>query len=110
MPASSAKDILGKDFQKIPILKSATGVAYEPSLPDGFSLKQNYPDPFNPTTRIAYSIPSPQQVSLKVYDAIGKLVTTLVNQYQAAGNYTVQFNATNLSSGNYIYTLETQPE
>jgi len=75
-----------------------------------FELKQNYPNPFNPSTKIKYSIPSNIQretsnVSLKVYDVLGNVVATLVNEQQPAGAYEVEFNAGNLSSGIYFYRL-----
>ena len=74
-------------------------------LPKEFSLKQNYPNPFNPTTSIQYSIFSKQYVSLKVYNALGQEIITLVSQEQSAGTYSVDFNAANLPSGVYIYRL-----
>jgi hypothetical protein len=76
------------------------------TIPDKFNLAQNFPNPFNPTTNINYSIPSPQKVILKVYDELGREVTTLVNSDQTAGNYTVDFNASNLASGVYFYRLQ----
>ncbi|PIQ09913.1 MAG: peptidase M1 [Ignavibacteriales bacterium CG18_big_fil_WC_8_21_14_2_50_31_20] len=78
-----------------------------------FSLDQNYPNPFNPSTTIKYSIPrstdnySVQQVQLKVFDILGHEVSTLVNKQQKAGNYEVQFDASNLTSGIYFYKLTT---
>ena len=82
-------------------------------LPSGYKLYQNYPNPFNPTTKIKYSIPSVgtslmKFVQLKVYDILGREVTTLVNKQQQPGNYEVEFNASNLSSGVYFYQLSTE--
>jgi len=75
-------------------------------LPTQFSLDQNYPNPFNPTTTINFSIPTSSKVTLKVYDALGKEVATLVNEFKNAGNYSTGFNAdASLSSGVYFYTL-----
>ncbi len=78
-----------------------------------FSLEANYPNPFNPSTIINYSIPrskelnsEPQNVTLKVFNMLGQEVATLVNETQRAGRYEVEFYATNLSSGLYIYTLQ----
>ncbi|MBT8380292.1 MAG: T9SS type A sorting domain-containing protein [Ignavibacteria bacterium] len=70
-----------------------------------YSLKQNYPNPFNPTTTIDYSIKSAGIVTLKVYDMLGKVVASLVNERKESGNYSVTFKATNLPSGIYIYKL-----
>ncbi|MEE9430688.1 MAG: T9SS type A sorting domain-containing protein [Melioribacteraceae bacterium] len=78
-----------------------------------FSLSQNYPNPFNPSTKIEYSIPLSREargvsnnVTLTVYDMLGRKVTTLVNQKQKPGNYKVNFNASQLASGIYIYRLQ----
>ncbi|MCU7490909.1 MAG: T9SS type A sorting domain-containing protein [Ignavibacteria bacterium] len=76
------------------------------SLPESFSLSQNYPNPFNPSTTINYSIPESRMVTLKVYDMLGKEVSTLLNEYKTAGNHSVQFNASSLPSGIYIYTIQ----
>lgn len=70
-----------------------------------FSLKQNYPDPFNPITKISYTIPENSSVSLKVYNLIGGEVATLVNEQQNTGSYEVVFDASNLLSGAYLYKL-----
>ncbi len=77
-------------------------------VPDGFSLKQNFPNPFNPSTSIQFNLPTSSLVTLKVYDVTGKEVATLVNsQRLAAGSFQYDFNASNLSSGMYFYTLST---
>ncbi len=74
--------------------------------PAAFALEQNYPNPFNPSTLIRYSLPSTEQVSLKVFDMLGREVAVLVNARQAAGRYEVSFNAMNLPSGLYFYRLQ----
>jgi phosphatidylserine/phosphatidylglycerophosphate/cardiolipin synthase-like enzyme len=82
-------------------------------LPVNFELYQNYPNPFNPTTTIKYSIPaaasnlemSAQNVTLKIFDMLGREIATLVNGYKSPGNYVVTFNASGLSSGIYFYQL-----
>ncbi len=80
--------------------------------PVRFLLEQNYPNPFNPTTKIRYSIPAPPNlpkgealIQLKVYDILGREVTTLVNENQQTGNYEVTFDGSNLASGVYLYQL-----
>ncbi|MEJ2103963.1 MAG: T9SS type A sorting domain-containing protein [Ignavibacteriaceae bacterium] len=81
-------------------------VKIEISQPDVFYLGQNYPNPFNPTTNIKYSIPQDENVSLKVYDILGKEVATLVNEYQQAGTFDVVFSGSDLASGVYYYQLK----
>jgi len=73
--------------------------------PKMFSLEQNYPNPFNPATTIAYSIPKESQVSLKIYDVMGREVVEVVNGRQSAGDYNVEFDAASLASGTYFYKL-----
>lgn len=70
-----------------------------------YSLAQNYPNPFNPTTTIDFQIPSNGFVTLKVYDLLGKEVATLVNEAKTSGKHSVEFNASELSSGIYLYEL-----
>ncbi len=74
-------------------------------IPEGFRLGQNYPNPFNPSTTINYSLNQAGLVTLKVYDITGREVATLVNSRENAGDHTVTFDASNLASGVYIYTL-----
>ncbi|MGA7722333.1 MAG: T9SS type A sorting domain-containing protein [Ignavibacteriaceae bacterium] len=74
-------------------------------LPSEFSLDQNYPNPFNPATIINYSLPKSAFVKLIVYDVLGRVIKTLVDEEKSAGNYSVQFNGSNLSSGIYFYRL-----
>ena len=76
------------------------------TLPREFILFQNYPNPFNPSTTIQFQIPNSSFVNLKVYDILGREVTTLVNEEKSAGVYEVEFNADDLSSGIYFYTLK----
>ncbi len=76
------------------------------SLPTEYSLKQNYPNPFNPITNIEYSIPKSGYVTLKVYNLLGQLVATIFEGNQNPGNYVATFDAFNLSSGVYMYRLE----
>lgn len=71
-----------------------------------FRLGKNYPNPFNPTTQIGYEIPENTQVTLTVYDVLGRQVATLVNETMSPGQYEANFDASNLASGTYIYRLE----
>jgi len=74
-------------------------------LPDGFSLNQNFPNPFNPSTTISFSIPDEEKVSLKVFNSLGEEVADLVNETKPAGNYSVSFDASRLASGIYFYKI-----
>lgn len=82
-----------------------TGIAEGPVQPDNFRLAQNYPNPFNPTTQIDYRIPQSSDVTLTVYNLIGRKVATLVDGVKPAGSHTVSFDGTGLSSGTYFYRL-----
>ena len=82
----------------------ATSVA-EASVPSGFRLEQNYPNPFNPSTVISYQLAEVSHVSLKVFNILGAEVATLVEGQKEAGRYTVNWNASNLPSGVYLYEL-----
>ncbi|MGB5289083.1 MAG: T9SS type A sorting domain-containing protein [Ignavibacteriaceae bacterium] len=75
------------------------------TLPTAYALDQNFPNPFNPATKINFSVPVEGFVSLDVYNSIGQRVATLVNETKTAGTYEVNFNAANLSSGIYFYKL-----
>ena len=70
-----------------------------------YSLSQNYPNPFNPNTTIKYSLPKQSSVTLKVFDVLGGEVATLVNKEQPQGNYEVEFDGMDLTSGIYFYQL-----
>jgi hypothetical protein len=75
-------------------------------LPDDFILHNNYPSPFNSSTKIQYQIPHQANVTLKIYDVLGREVATLVNEVKPAGKYEVGFTENNLTSGIYFYTLQ----
>ena len=74
-------------------------------VPSKFELSQNYPNPFNPTTKIDYQLPNDGNVNISVFDNAGKEVMTLVNEFKTAGYYTINFNASSLSSGVYFYKI-----
>jgi hypothetical protein len=75
------------------------------NIPANYSLNQNYPNPFNPSTKISYQLPKSGYVTLKVFNALGKEVASLVNEEKTAGKYAVDFNAQGLSSGIYFYSI-----
>jgi ABC-type sugar transport system ATPase subunit len=89
------------------VLDVGTAVRTTEQLPQKFQLGQNYPNPFNPSTDISYTIEKAGNVTLKVYNMLGQYVATLVNGFQAANTYKVNFNASGLSSGMYLYELRT---
>jgi hypothetical protein len=80
--------------------------AVDGEIPSSFRLLQNYPNPFNPSTVISYQLAGNSEVSLKVYDMLGREVATLVEERKSAGSYQVNFDASSLSSGMYIYRLQ----
>ena len=82
-----------------------TSVENDELVPAEFSLEQNYPNPFNPSTKISWQSPVSSHQTLKVYDILGYEVATLVDEYREAGFYEIKFDASNLSSGVYIYRL-----
>jgi hypothetical protein len=80
------------------------------AIPKVYALNQNYPNPFNPSTTIRYDLPFASRVTLTVYDILGRVVTQLVNETQRASSYSVQWNASNLSSGVYFYRINARSE
>ncbi|PIP69109.1 hypothetical protein CO033_00450 [Candidatus Nomurabacteria bacterium CG_4_9_14_0_2_um_filter_32_10] len=86
-------------------ISSPTDVEENETIPTEFALSQNYPNPFNPSTTINYKIPTNYFVNLKIYDILGNEIAILVNEEKTAGSYSVNFNATNLPSGTYIYKI-----
>lgn len=86
---------------------TVTGINIESNnLPASYTLSQNYPNPFNPSTEIKFSLPEASNVKLVIYDAIGKEVAVLVNDYLSTGSYRYSWNASNLASGIYFYRIE----
>ncbi|MCU7491788.1 MAG: T9SS type A sorting domain-containing protein [Ignavibacteria bacterium] len=87
--------------------KSVVGVENEKNTTvKSYSLSQNYPNPFNPSTTIRYSIPQAGRVTLKVFNVLGKEISTLVNEEKNQGSYEVKFDASQLASGIYFYQIE----
>jgi hypothetical protein len=83
-----------------------TAVHQVNEAPSVFSLAQNYPNPFNPSTMIRFALPDRQAVTLRVYNLLGEEVATIVNETLGAGEHVVEFNATGLATGMYLYKLQ----
>jgi hypothetical protein len=75
-------------------------------VPGSYELSQNYPNPFNPSTTIRYGLPTAGMTTIKVFNLLGQEIATLVNEVQAAGSYTVRFNASTLASGLYFFRIQ----
>jgi hypothetical protein len=91
-----------KHFNNDPINKEKSSLQQS----DDYKLYQNFPNPFNPVTKISYKIQREGTVTLKVYNLVGQVVGTLVNEKQNAGTYEVEFDASELTSGVYLYKLQ----
>ncbi|MDR3610566.1 MAG: C25 family cysteine peptidase [Ignavibacteriaceae bacterium] len=101
MLINGAEDLINSNSKE---MKKSSNLA-DVNIPKTYKLYQNYPNPFNPSTTIRYQIPKPGLVSIKVYDILGREVTTLVNENKIAGTYDFNFNASRFASGVYIYQL-----
>jgi hypothetical protein len=89
-------------------IANSIGISKENDYVNDYSLLQNYPNPFNPTTNIKFSIPKNNFVELKIYNILGKEITTLFRGFLKQGLYNVEFDASKLSSGTYFYKLKTK--
>jgi hypothetical protein len=88
------------------IVSTTAGIDAHQNIPATFALAQNYPNPFNPTTTISYQLPATCKVHLSVYDLLGRELAVLLNERKDAGRYSVQWDATKMSSGIYFYRLQ----
>ncbi len=101
--------IYAKHFSEVRlgVVNSITDVSSNNlELPTAYDLAQNYPNPFNPSTSISFSIPTEGFVTLSIFDVLGNEVAVLENGYKAIGNYSYSFDASNLTSGIYFYTIQ----
>jgi hypothetical protein len=96
----------GRGIAVLTVKQNPTSVDEEKIAPTDFVLSQNYPNPFNPSTKISWQSPVNSHQVLKVYDILGNEIITLVDEYKSAGKYEVNFNASLLSSGVYLYKLQ----
>ena len=105
---TQSSSILKRDFGNMGLIRNpiTTSLADSDEQPKEFNLAQNYPNPFNPATTISYTLNRSERVRLRVFDTNGRLVRTLVDADQHAGTHEVRFEAFNLASGVYLYTLE----
>jgi len=102
---STARAILHGAGEFLGVLTGANSVVAGKEGPAGFELSQNYPNPFNPRTVVSYQLPEVSNVKLVVYDLLGRVVATLVNERKSAGSYSVSFEPAGLSSGVYVCRL-----
>lgn len=110
-PTYSFEILLDEMSLKGPAAAGSASVDKPKQTANNFALHQNYPNPFNPSTQINYTLESQQNVTLSIYNALGELITTLVNQGQSAGDYSVEWNGCDangnpVSNGIYLYKLE----
>ena len=103
MPDDRIPDVLPRSFEILPLISARN---FNQNAPSAFHLEQNYPNPFNPITTINYSLRVPLTFILEVYSTTGDRIATLVNRYQEAGSYSVQFDGSKYPSGVYFATLE----
>jgi len=102
-PPSLAK----QRFIRVRLLGSIFPIGIQPisQIAAQFALGQNYPNPFNPVTKIRFSIPKNEYVTLRLYDVAGRLVRTLINEKVSAGTHEYEFDASDLATGLYLYTI-----
>lgn len=97
---------VGKGISEVGTLSSiTTSVENNNETPKDFQLMQNHPNPFNPSTTIRYTIPVESAIQIKIYNVMGMEIETLLNRKQSAGYYNLTFDASNLPSGVYFYTI-----
>ena len=101
-----ANKLLVRNGETIALVSSSTDVENKTEVPSGFKLYQSYPNPFNPSTTIKFSIPVSSFVTLKIFDMNGREITTILSEQIPAGNYSKKWNALDMPSGVYFYRLQ----
>lgn len=104
----NSSDLRSNFSDEITATYISTSINNSTDIPKEYELGQNYPNPFNPSTQIRYSVPEQARVKLEVYNMLGQRVATLVNENKSPGRYEVNFDASGLSSGVYIYRLQAE--
>lgn len=89
-------------------IKNRNSLSGDEQIPKSYKLYQNFPNPFNPTTNIKYSLPKAGFVTIKIYDILGRMIKQLINEYKDMGNYSLTFDGSNFASGIYFYKIETK--
>ena len=96
----------GFGISDVGTISSITGIEDEKTTPVDYSLNQNFPNPFNPSTTIKYILPKAEKVRIVVYNLLGQKIITLLNKQMPVGSYEVEFTAKDLPSGVYLYRIE----
>ena len=110
--SDAIKNVNGKYYYRLKQIDNDGTFEYSTTIevsflqPLTFSLEQNYPNPFNPTTTIRFNLPKAENVKLTLYNLLGQKIITLVNEYKEPGVYVINFEASDLNSGMYIYEIE----
>lgn len=100
--------VINGNFENLGFVDALATSTTSASQPKSFKLEQNYPNPFNPTTTISFSLARATDVKLRIYNINGRLIRTIINEHKSAGEYNITFDAGGLSSGTYLYKLETE--
>ena len=107
LPEETVGGLMGGTYDTLGFVGEPTPTAVETgAVPERFTLHQNYPNPFNPTTTITFTLTHTEHVTLRVYDVQGRTIATLVDTPKAAGSHTINFDASGLPSGFYLYRLQ----
>jgi hypothetical protein len=98
----------GWSIDNLTIQGQFVGINDSEIIPAKFEISQNYPNPFNPSTKISFSLPTESKVKLQIFNTLGEIITTLVDETNSAGVHEVNWNASNLASGVYLYRIDAE--